>query len=157
MPIFFSCTKKNTDLSRAPEMTGDLTDNNSIPGDNNVILSDSEESPLKIDYDLSQMNSNMVLAEVFNMMMEPEIYNNKTIKMRGNFTVYDNELTGKKAYAVIISDALACCQQGIEFEYDFSGNEPKEGEIVTVIGKYATITLKDDVSYSFVKAQSFEM
>ena len=110
-----------------------------------------------IDYDLSSMNANMVYAEVFNMMVEPEIYDDKVIKMRGNFAVYDNELTGKKSYAVIITDALACCQQGIEFQYDFAEHLPKEGDEITVTGVYVTAMLSGDIAYNFVKAETVEM
>lgn len=112
-----------------------------------------------VDYDLSEMNSNMVYSQVFNMMIEPEIYDDKVIKMRGNFAVYENSPTasGGKSYAVIISDALACCQQGIEFKYDFEGKEPKEGDVITVTGVYVTAMLPGDVIFNYVKADSVEM
>ncbi|MBQ9207506.1 MAG: hypothetical protein IJ158_12465 [Treponema sp.] len=110
-----------------------------------------------IDYDLSQMNGNLVYAEVFNMMVEPELYEDKVIKMRGNFVVYeDSPTTGGRTYAVLISDALACCQQGIEFHYDFNGNEPQDGEEILVTGVYVTDLLADEISYNYVKAQSVE-
>lgn len=113
----------------------------------------------KIDYDLSEMNSNMVYSQVFNMMIEPEIYDDKVIKMRGNFAVYPNSPTanGGTSYAVIISDALACCQQGIEFKWDFGDNLPKEGDIITVTGVYVTAFLSDDTVFNYVKADSVEM
>ena len=113
----------------------------------------------KIDYDLSEMNSNMVYSQVFNMMVEPEIYDDKVVKMRGNFVAYENSPTanGGTSYAVIISDALACCQQGIEFKYDFAGKLPKEGDIITVTGVYVTAMLPGDVVFNYVKADSVEM
>ena len=113
----------------------------------------------KIDYDLSEMNSNMVYSQVFNMMIEPEIYDDKVIKMRGNFAVYPNSPTanGGTSYAVIISDALACCQQGIEFKYDFGDKLPKEGDIITVTGVYVTAMLPGDMVFNYVKADSVEM
>ena len=113
----------------------------------------------KVDFDLSEMNSNMVYSQVFNMMMEPEIYDDKVIKMRGNFAIYPNSPTanGGDAYAVIISDALACCQQGIEFKYDFGDKLPKEGDIITVTGVYVTALLPGDMVFNYVKADSVEM
>lgn len=113
----------------------------------------------KIDYDLSEMNSNMVYSQVFNMMIEPEIYDDKVIKMRGNFAVYPNSPTanGGTSYAVIISDALACCQQGIEFKWDFGEKLPKEGDIITVTGVYVTAFLSDDTVFNYVKADSVDM
>ena len=140
---FFSC-KEKSEPSQA-EVSFEEPDIVSSPGDG------------KVDYDLSVMNSNLVYAEVFNMMIEPEIYDDKVIKMKGNFTVYDSSLVpGGKAYAVIISDALACCQQGIEFHYDFPDGEPQEGDIVTVTGVYVTAMLPGDVVYNYVKASLVE-
>jgi hypothetical protein len=113
----------------------------------------------KIDYDLTEMNSNMVYSQVFDMMIEPEIYDDKLIKMRGNFALYPNSPTanGGTAYAVIISDALACCQQGIEFKYDFGEKLPKEGDIITVTGQYVSAIMSDDIVYNYVKAVSVDM
>ena len=113
----------------------------------------------KIDYDLTEMNSNMVYSQVFDMMIEPEIYDDKLIKMRGNFALYPNSPTanGGTSYAVIISDALACCQQGIEFKYDFGEKLPKEGDIITVTGQYVSAIMSGDIVYNYVKAVSVDM
>lgn len=113
----------------------------------------------KVDFDLSEMNSNMVYSQVFNMMIEPEIYEKKTIRMKGNFAVYPNSPTanGGTSYAVIISDALACCQQGIEFKWDFGDKLPKEGDIITVTGVYLTAMLPNNMEFNYVKAASVEM
>ena len=74
----------------------------------------------KIDFDLSEMNSDLVYASVFQMMIDPDTFANKVIRMRGNFVSYpSSSIAGGKTYAVIISDALACCKQGVDFHYDF--------------------------------------
>ena len=148
--IFASCKEKSQVQAELeiPE-NADSTKANPV---SQSVAPDSE----KIDCDLSQMNSNMVYAEVFNMMTEPDFYDGKIVRMRGNFAIYDNEMTGKKSYAVIISDALACCQTGIEFQYDFQGNEPKSGEVVTVTGSYEA-TMIGDVGYNYVIADSVEL
>ena len=140
---------------------------NALPVEEEAIAANNATSPksttsadgTKIDYDLSEMNSNMVYSQVFNMMVEPEIYDDKVVKMKGNFAVYENSPTanGGRSYAVIISDALACCQTGIEFKYDFAGNEPKEGDIITVTGVYVTAMLPGDIVFNYVKADSVEM
>ena len=158
---FFSCKEKSvadTNFS-IPENASSVGNTNATGTQSAVSASSDERNSAKIDYDLSVMNSNMVYAEVFNMMVEPEIYDDKVVKMRGNFAVYENSPTanGGKAYAVIISDALACCQTGIEFKYDFNGNEPKDGDIITVTGKYVTAMLPGDVVFNYVKADSVEM
>ena len=50
---------------------------------------DSQEAPaVSVDVDLTTLSSTMVYAEVFNMMMSPDDYIGKTIRMTGIFTVY---------------------------------------------------------------------
>lgn len=112
----------------------------------------------KIDFDLSEMNSDLVYASVFQMMIDPDTFANKVIRMRGNFVTYpSSSIAGEKTYAVIISDALACCKQGIEFHYDFAGKEPKDGDIVTVTGTYTCDILPGEIFYNYVKADSVQL
>lgn len=110
----------------------------------------------KVDFDLSTMKPNMVYAQVFDMLVSPETYENKIIRMKGNFEIYEaSEIMGK-SYAVIIYDALACCQQGIEFRYDFENNLPEKGAEIIVTGKFVLSELESGISYNFVQADSVE-
>ncbi len=73
----------------------------------------------KIDVDLNNLNANVVYSQVFLMMTEPDKFIGKRIRMSGQFNVYaaeDGNPSGvTEYYAIIIADAQACCQQGIEF------------------------------------------
>ena len=150
---FFSCKEKP--LSQIEQQA---IAQNEATSAKSVISKSSEDglSSSKIDYDLSEMNSNMVYAEVFNMMLEPEVYDDKVVKMKGNFVISPTA-NGGNSYAVLITDALACCQQGIEFKYDFSDTKPKEGDVITVTGVYTTATLPNDVVFNYVKAEKIEL
>ncbi len=110
----------------------------------------------KVDFDLSAMKPNMVYAHVFDMLVSPETYENKIIRMKGNFEIYEGSEIMGKSYAVIIYDALACCQQGIEFRYDFGNNLPEKGSEITVTGKFVLSELESGISYNFVQADSVE-
>lgn len=110
----------------------------------------------KVDFDLSKMKPNMVYAQVFDMLVSPETYENKIIRMKGNFEIYEGSEIMGKSYAVIIYDALACCQQGIEFRYDFGDNLPEKGSEMTVTGKFILSELESGISYNFVQADSVE-
>ncbi len=152
---------------KSPVATSFAIPENALPAEEAAVAANNATSAsaatssggTKIDYDLSSMNANMVYAEVFNMMAEPEIYDEKTVRMKGKFAAYPNSPTanGGTAYAVIITDALACCQTGIEFKYDFGGKLPKEGDEITVTGRYVTAFLSGDIAYNYVKADSVEM
>jgi hypothetical protein len=81
--------------------------------------SKSKTSSNKIDIDLNNLNANVVYAQVFQMMTEPDKFIGKRIRMSGQFNVYaaqeGNPSGVTEYYAIIIADAQACCQQGIEF------------------------------------------
>lgn len=81
--------------------------------------SKSKTKSNKIDVDLNNLNANVVYSQVFLMMTEPDKFIGKRIRMSGQFNVYAAEEGNPSGvteyYAIIIADAQACCQQGIEF------------------------------------------
>ncbi|WP_034450864.1 hypothetical protein [Butyrivibrio sp. AE2032] len=95
-----------------------------------------------IDVDLTVLSSNMVYAEVFNMVYSPEEYIGKTIKMKGQFSLLQDEATGNLYYACIIADATACCSQGIEFipanGAVYPDDFPEIGTEICVAGEFTT-------------------
>ena len=113
--------------------------------------SEKNETEEVLDFDLTTMGANMVYAQVFNMMIEPDSFKDKIFKMKGNFAEFTNS-EGQKIYAVIIADALECCQQGIEFKYDFGGNLPEKNAVINVTGRYVVTELENGAVYCYVKA-----
>ena len=95
-----------------------------------------------VEIDLSKMNADLAYAFIFQLVVEPEKYEGKTIRMTGTYEAYyDNEPLGRHDYC-IITDVLACCAQGLEFESaKIAGVEP--GQKITVSGK---LNLRDAVS-----------
>lgn len=113
----------------------------------------SEPVSNKVDLDLTQMNANMIYAEVFNMLIEPENYENKNIKISGYFNIFTNENTNEKYYAIIIPDALECCQQGLELVWlgEHSLDEyPSQGEKITIVGRYTIRELENGITYNYL-------
>lgn len=108
-----------------------------------------------VDFDLTSMNPNMIYAQVFNLMLSPEDYDGKIFKMTGNFLKLTGQ-NGETVYAVVVKDALACCQQGLEFKYDFAGNEPQPDQNITVTGRYTLTTRPDGFSYNYIVASNVE-
>ena len=104
----------------------------------------------EVDLDLTQLSKTMVYAEVYNIMVEPESYVGKTIRMNGDYYIYTDDTTGQQYYYCIIRDATACCAQGIEFvltdDYKFPEDYPEEGAFVTVSGHFDTY-MEDDLLY----------
>ena len=96
----------------------------------------------KIDVDLTKMSSTMVYSEVYNMLALPDDYLGQTVRMKGEFQCYEGE--ERNYYVVLIADAMACCQQGMEFvlagDYSFPEDYPEPGTTVTVTGVFDTYT-----------------
>ena len=84
------------------------------------------------------------------MMTNPDGYIGKSVRMTGMFSVYENEETGKVYLACIITDATACCAQGIEFvlagDYSYPEDYPEVGSEITIEGIYGVYT-EDDGLY----------
>lgn len=92
-----------------------------------------------VDLDLTELSSTLVYSEVYNMLITPDDYKGKIIKMKGLFNQYTDKETGKIYNAVIIPDATACCQQGLEFELSDKTNPNfEQGTEITVVGTFDT-------------------
>ena len=92
------------------------------------------------DIDLTILQSSMVYAQVYDMVYESENYEGKLVRAKGNFAHYQDPRTQKDYYAVLISDATACCSQGIEFVLEgdpvFPDDYPEEGTEITISGVF---------------------
>ncbi len=98
-------------------------------------------APIGDTVDLTVLSSTMVFAEVYNIMVNPQDYQGKTIKMDGQFWSYLAEDTGMLYLGCLIMDATACCQQGIEFvladeSVSYPEDYPAEGTNITVEGEF---------------------
>lgn len=104
--------------------------------------------PAAVDVDLTQLSSTMVYSEVYNMMTVPEDYIGRTVRMRGQFGLYQatdaagNPVPDQIYYACVIADATACCQQGLEFvlagTHSYPADYPEIGTEITVVGTFET-------------------
>lgn len=78
------------------------------------------------DVDLTAMSSSMVYAQVSDMITNPDSYKGKSVRAKGPFSYLKDNQTGNEYFAVIISDATACCSQGIEFVLEGNKQYPKD-------------------------------
>lgn len=102
-------------------------------------ITESTTEAKSVDLDLTQLSSTVVYSEVYNMLITPDDYKGKIIKMKGQFNQYTDDETGKIYNSVIIPDATACCQQGLEFELSDKTNPNfEQGTQITVVGTFDT-------------------
>ncbi|MBR3421496.1 MAG: hypothetical protein IKG98_05470 [Ruminococcus sp.] len=127
-------TAPTTEAVTAPQMSGEQLD------------PDGE-----FDIDLTTLSASMVYGQVYDMVYHPEDYLGKTVKMRGPFAYYYDEATGKEYFAVLITDAMACCSQGIEFvldgEHSYPDDYPELNSEITVIGRFSSYN-ENNIPYS---------
>lgn len=100
--------------------------------------------------DLTALSSTMVFSQVYNIMISPEEYEGRTIKGAGNFQVYQDS-NNRNFYALIISDAEACCQQGLELIWDgahtYPEDYPEEGSEIEITGVFQSYIEEGNTYY----------
>ena len=111
-----------------------------------------DTADMSVDIDLTAMDGDMVYATVYQMIYgDPEAYVGKTFKAAGTLTVATSNVTNLYYPYVLIKDALACCQQGVEFQWgegDHTTPEDfaEEGSEIEVIGTFETYREEGDPS-----------
>ncbi len=160
---FLSCkgqdTTNNSGLqaASAAKNTEAVADMNT--GSQPLVSPGSNTGNTKVDLDLTKMSATMIYTTIFDMLVMPEDYVEKNIKVKGWFETYTDPYTGEIYYAVVVPDATACCQQGLEFvwpgNHTYPDDFPKPGEDITITGLYK-ITETDGVTYNYLEATSVD-
>jgi hypothetical protein len=100
------------------------------------------EQTKDVDIDLTELSSTLVYAEVYNMMMSPDEYMGQTVKMSGSYYASFAEETDQYYHYVIIEDAAACCQSGLEFmwsgDHEYPADYPADNTNVEVTGVFSS-------------------
>lgn len=108
------------------------------------------------DIDLTQMSASMVYGQVYDMVNNGDSYLGQSVKVSGPFS-YFQEADGREFFAVLVSDATACCAQGIEFVidgYSYPDDYPEVGTEITVTG---TFNYYKEGYYTYVQLLNAEM
>lgn len=127
----------------SPETKNKKADETSVDKKQN-----KKETDATYDVDLTKLSSTMIYSEVYNMMVEPESYIGKSVRIYGQFAIYQaTDETGKLIpgqiyFACLIADATACCSQGLEFvlarEHVYPDDYPELGTEIVVSGIFDT-------------------
>jgi len=134
------------------EAIAEIPDSASVSeSEEETIIPRSPDADPNADVDLTTLTSNMVYAQVADMMYTPDKYTGKVIKAKGLFSVYHDEYQDKNYYAILIQDATACCAQGIEFvwkgDHAYPEEYPEIGKEITVMGTFNTYQ-EDGATYT---------
>ncbi len=154
-------SKVNTNNSKVDETKESISETKESISETKENISETKESSNKgnettdkakdtsVDYDLTTMNSDMVYASVYQLMVDPETYVGKTFKMQGTYYSTFYEPTNKYYHYVIIEDAAACCAQGLEFVWGdgshvYPDEYPANESRVEVSGTFETYKEGED-------------
>lgn len=149
--ILVICLILITGCSQNPHSGKQLNAGNSVDKvlSEQTSQSNVTEQTETVDYDLTQMSTDMVYATVYQMMMDPATYDGKSFRIEGTFySVYDDH-TKKYYHYCIIQDATACCAQGMEFVWGdgshvYPDEYPAEDADVIVEGTFETYCEEGD-------------
>jgi zinc transport system permease protein len=136
-----SCGQKQTSQQSDKKEDGSV-----VAGKENADATTTTEpqKDVKIDVDLTKVNTNMVYVQVFYMMQKPEDYNGQTIRLPGVCTIMKNRVTQQRTYNCNVLDGTGCCAKMIPFKLaDANAAYPKSGEAITVTGKFQIVTEND--------------
>ena len=114
-------------------------------------VSARKQSGGEVDIDLTKLSSTVVYSELFSIMYEPASYVGKTIKMKGQFSYYEDPQTKNQYFLCVITDAAACCSQGLGFtlagEQSFPEDYPELGAEITIKGTFDIIYEENGYEY----------
>ncbi len=101
-------------------------------------LPDTDLRDRTAETDLTVLDTQMAYVQLSNMMLSPEDYEGKTVKLQGRFAHAAEQ--DREFFVCYLLDATACCSQSLEFEtdgtYDFPEAYPPEQSEITVFGTF---------------------
>lgn len=133
----------------------DLEENKIKNEEDSILKWDDEEynknleKDESVDYDLTVLDADLVYANIYALMIEPEKYIGKTYKMRGKYYPSYYAKDDKYYHYIILEDALACCSQGIEFKLENEKiySELVHGEMIEIKGVFENYRDEGDDRY----------
>ena len=132
-------------VSEPPEASSVASAETSTESSTESSTETSAEEPVvsegsDVDIDLTLLSSTVVYSQVYDMIMSPEDYLEKEVRIHGPFVTLYDEVNDYRYYACIIQDATACCAQGFEFvlegEHTYPDDYPPEGTEIVVSGEF---------------------
>lgn len=142
-------TPSNTEPLESPGET-----ESSKPG--GIIVSEERED-FDIDVDMTALSSTMVYSYVFDMMVNPQTYEGMNFLVEGVYSDFYLELTEETYHYVVISDATACCAQGLEFILDKGAGEyPAPDAEIEVKGTFKSYVELEE-TYYYLQVWSLEV
>ncbi|MBQ3686437.1 MAG: hypothetical protein II932_01250 [Treponema sp.] len=106
----------------------------------------------KFDYDFTKINYYVASGVIFDMMVSPEKYAGKTVKINGQFL--SDVIDGRRVHAVVLWDMTGCCPSGLNLVpregMRYPADLPASGNYATFFGTLRMLKLTDDEALCLV-------
>ena len=157
MMVFLTVCSSNAS-TEANVDTSQLIQNEEDKSSTDVLVSEDVADEMIVDIDLTRLSATMVYGQVFDMLVNPEGYNGKTIKMQGIYDVVTDSVTNEEYHYIVVEDATACCSQGIEVRIPEGVSAPELYNVVEVVGTLHTYrgTMMDPNTYFYVETNKID-
>ena len=160
--VLFSCDSPSSSRTSNVKQVIESRSNPKTAVPNDVISNGSDmkksggnqvapKQVLKVDLDLSQLNSTVCDAYLRQLQENKEQYRGIVVKAKGEYNYYKNQETNKEYYNCVF--ASTCCPNGLEFILSDPTKYPKEnGGPITVIGQFDYYDEDGVIYYNLVNA-----
>jgi hypothetical protein len=136
----------------AAAVTAAVQESSSAPAGSKA-PAETEASGKEVDIDLTKLDANMLYAQISDMVNNSGSYEGKMVRVGGQFAYYQDDI-GREYFAALVSDATACCSQGIEFvldgEHKYPDDYPQVGDNIIVTGEFGSYE-EDGYTYCQLK------
>lgn len=116
-----------------------------------------EKASETADIDLSFGSETIAYATITNILEDPQSYLDQKVKMLGTFRQFFSETYDTTYYVCMVTDATACCQQGMEFKLKEGLDEyPLDGQQIILSGTVDTYA-EGDYWYAYLKDADYKV
>ena len=112
----------------------------------------------RVDFDLSKLNKTMIAAFLSDMDFNCEKYENKTIRIKGFFYIFDETSCNVDdvIFGCVVPDEAGCCLKGLGFKLkskdDIKNKKIKPYDEIIVTGIFKTYDEKGEIFKGLVQA-----
>lgn len=138
--------RANLDKKEDENTTDDKNSEIQTPDNNNSSeeKTNTNTENKEFDYDLTEMNADMIYATIYMVVSDPESYNGKKFRIYGNCYNFPTTDGKSMSHYCLIKDAMACCAQGLEFILKNPPEKfPEDDTPIIVEGELESYTLPD--------------
>ena len=108
------------------------------------------------DVDLSFGSQTITYATISNILEDPQEYMGQTVKMLGTYRQFYSETYDTYYYVCMVTDATACCSQGMEFKLKEGSSYPLDGQQIILQGT-VDVYQEGDYWYAFLKDADYKV